>query len=212
VPVLLAAASLLFCPPARSSVIVNGFPSLTGGGTLLQPDVAAEFFTLSSAMTLQSVEFAVYGNPSLWDGTLDYYFFDNSGFYPASSPFAQGHDPAYSITYLINGGTHTTSFWLFDFDLNTPVTMGPGTYWLGLHMQNGYAFGAGVVWDGTTTPNAQPSAESNDGTFDNWVLTAGQLYLSVTGTDATVPEPAPVLFAGLGLAGLAAWRLRTRRR
>jgi hypothetical protein len=184
-------------------VYTSGTPNLTGSGLNAYSSVAAESFTLANTTIIAGVRFFDQEFPPAWDGTLDYFFFSNSGFFPSASPLpgGSGHNPVFTKTALINGGAVSVWGMQYDFNLSTPLTLGPGTYWLGLHLQSGFAQGT-PLWTGTTTPNAQVSAAAPGGNFNNWQLQGLQLAFSLSDTPLVVPEPASVIFIGIVLAAL----------
>jgi len=181
--------------PAWGSISFNGSPGTIGGGIFIDTRVGAEFFDLSATTTLRGVEFVAElpGVPS----TFDWYIFDNSGFFPGAI-LAQGENPLMSITPL------NQFLSIVDFDLNTPVTLAAGTYWVGVNAPGQFG-----IWGATTTPDNQnsgghPLPLSSGG----WTLNGVQLYLGVSDTELVAPEPGSMLLAGLGIAFLVCWRNR----
>ena len=170
---------------------------------------AAESFTLSAGETIRGIEFADEDFAPSFSGTLNYYIYSNSGFFPGTL-LAQGSNPALSRSFVMNGGTQGVSIVRDDFNLITPLSLNPGTYWVGLN----FSGGSFSVWDETTTPNAQLSAGTPVGTM-NFNLDAVQLYLGISDTPlapVAAPEPGSILLAGLGLAAALVWhrgRVRT---
>jgi hypothetical protein len=210
----LAVSAVLAVGPAWSSMVYsNGSPNIGGASAILSSQVFAESFTLSSAATIQGVEFDTQEFSS-WDGTLDYFFFSNNGFDPNSSVLAngQGHDPLFSKTYIVNGGTTGPSYVTYDFNLIAPLSLNAGTYWLGLHLQNGFALNFSTpAWLGTTTPNAQLSANAPGGNFSSWGLDALQLTLGISNTPlVSTPEPASFILLGSALLALGCYGKRRR--
>src|SRR5215471_10620317 len=135
---ILTVMTLVATMPAWSSIIYSsGTPNVSGSSGILTTQVFAESFTLSSPATIRGVEFDTqeFG----WDGTLDYFFFANNGFTPSSLALVSGHNPLFNKSFIVNGGTSAFSDATYDFNLITPLTLNAGTYWLGLHLQNGFA-------------------------------------------------------------------------
>jgi hypothetical protein len=209
-----AVLGLVFSTPGSawaSFISVNGPPSLLGGGLNTFSVVAAESFTLSASTTIRAAEFFTEEFPPLWDGTLDYFIFANNSPFPASSPLAggQGHNPPVHKSLVVDGGVSSTTIAKYDFDLITPLTLAPGTYWLGLHLQQDFSLNGSIFWDFTTTPDAQLSVAAPGGDFDHWALQQAQIALGISDTPLVVPEPSSIGLALLGLAALA--RSRTHR-
>lgn len=203
---VLLAAALVSAGSAHSTTIINGTPSMFGGGLVIDTFVGAESFTLSTAETIKGIEFALQEYAPTFNDTLNYFIYANNGFFPGSI-LEQGTNPVLSQSFFFNGGTQGLSLVKYDFNI-TPLNLSAGTYWVGLNFSGGNF----PVWDATTTPNAQLSAGMNIST-GNWNLDAVQLYLGVSDTPLAAqqtPEPGTILFAGLGLAALVWHRTRTR--
>jgi len=199
----LMAAALLLTASANATLIANGTPSTNGGGLVMSSFLAAESFTISSAISLQAVEFADTEFSPAFNDTLSYYVFDNNGFFPGNL-LAQGTNPLLKKTFLVNGGSTAISTVLYDFNLNSPVNLSPGTYWIGLNFSGAQQ----GVWDSTTTPNAQLSVSEPFGT-NNWVLQADQVYVGICATPlvaSAAPEPGSLLLGGLGIIAFALHR------
>jgi hypothetical protein len=196
---------LLVSPAAHATLLTNGTPSTAGEGLTVNTFMGAESFMLSIAETVQAIEFAEEEFVPGFTDTLNYAIFDNSGFFPGTM-VAQGSNPVLSTTYLVNGGNTGVSDLLFDFNLNTPVTLQPGTYWVGINF-SGSQF---AEWLATTTPNSQLSAGAPAGTT-NWNLDAVQLYIGVSSTPLVrTPEPGSTLFVGVGMMLVMAGYRRRR--
>jgi len=162
-------------------IYTSGAPHLTGSDLNSFSGVAAESFTLSQTTTIRGVRFYTHEFPPAWDGTLDYFFFSDAAPFPDSQVLSSGHNPAYTKTALIDGGTMAVWTVEYDFDLINPSPLGPGTYWLGLHLQNGFGCCEGVgVWLGTTTPDAEISAFAPGGDFNGWQLEGLQLAFALS--------------------------------
>jgi PEP-CTERM motif len=184
------ALPLLLVGSVHATTSFNGTPSTGGGGLVIESFVGAESFTLSSAETIEGVEFAgeIFSAPS----TLDWFIYGNSAPFPGSV-IAQGQNPALTVTPF------SQFISIMDFNLNTPVSLSAGTYWIGLNFPTQF-----VSWGATTTPNNQLSAGEPVGT-NNWNLDAVQLYLGISDTPLVAPEPESVLLVGMGALGLM-WR------
>jgi hypothetical protein len=190
---------LLFTGYAQATIFYSSGPAnFVGPGVDLGIAVGAEFFTLSGVTTIRAAQFYATGPLQLWDGTLNYFFFNNDGVFPAASPLSTGTNPPFTQTILTRGLIR------FDFDLITPLTLPPGTYWLGIQTDLLFDPG-GLSWASTTTPYAQLSAAAIQGDFSQWTLQGCQLAFALWDTPLVVPEPTITTLIGLGLTA-ALWR------
>jgi len=141
----------------------------------------------------------------IWNGSIDYFFFTNSGVTPSSSPFAQGQANFWKDTtiYSDNASNRVIEY---DFNLNVPVPVAAGTYWLGITLTNG--FFADPSWN-AAVPLSGLSASANGTDFSNWTLQGQQGPFALFDTPFSVPEPGAASIVALGLAALVS--LRTRR-
>ena len=195
---VIVAAMTLWATPGHSALITNGVPDPQGASLDTNGHIGAEFFTLTSTMTIRGIEFANSEYTPLFNDTLSYFIYSNNGFFP-DQLLAQGSNPLISKTFLVNGGVLGISSVLYDFNLNTPVTLGPGTYWIGLNF-SGNAFSS---WLATKTPNAQLDAAAPTNNPSNWGLGALQVYLGISDTPlvtSAAPEPGSLILGGIGLA------------
>jgi hypothetical protein len=195
---VIVAAMTFWATPGHSALITNGVPDSNGASLDTNGHIGAESFTLASTMTIRGIEFANSEYTPLFNDTLSYFIYSNNGFFP-DQLLAQGSNPLLSKTFLVNGGVLAISSVLYDFNLNTPVTLGPGTYWIGLNF-SGNAFSS---WLATQTPNAQLSAAAPINNPSNWGLNALQVYLGISDTPlvtSAAPEPGSLILGGIGLA------------
>ena len=209
---ILALTGLITCTPARADSL-NGTPAgLYDPSADLTIDWAAESFTVTTQFLLSGAEFFTNEYTPLWDGTLDYGVFAGNGNVPGNilETNAGGRNPVYTTTVVaVDTGFEPSSIVQYDFLLKTPLTLAPGTYWIGLHLHTGYGYPDVEAWDSTTTPHAQISASAPGGDFSNWQPEGLQLALGVTGTPVSnTPEPASLALGGFGLAYLS---MRCRR-
>jgi PEP-CTERM motif len=208
-PLAMVALALLSAGPARCDFIANGTPtSFIAGGQAITGFVGAEPFTVNNAFTLTSVEFEFEDYPPAGGlGTLDYFIYSNNGFFPGTL-LESGSNPVSHSSYLLNGGTTSVYVTLEDFNLNTPLNLSPGTYWVALNFTNSSQF---VVWQDTVQDTYPPYEAGAPAGTTNWGLGAVQLYLGISDTPlvASTPEPASITLAGLALVGIA-WFGRRR--
>jgi hypothetical protein len=193
---VIVAVMMLAATPGRSALITNGMPDSNGASLDINGHIGAESFTLASTMTIRGIEFANSEYTPLFNDTLSYFIYSNNGFFP-DQLLAQGTNPQLSKTFLVNGGILGISSVLYDFNLNAPVTLGPGTYWIGLN----FSGNASSSWLATQTPNAQLDAAAPVGTT-NWGLGALQVYLGISDTPlvaTAAPEPGSLTLELVGL-------------
>jgi len=185
-------AVVLFSIPGYSDVLyTTGTSGIDNNspGQWASMEVVAVPFSLQSEATIESVTvYAIlYGS---WDGTMNYDFFSESGYYPGST-LAQGagQNVTTSVFYPIIGDMPVQAV---TFNLASPETLNAGQYWLGVHMQASWS-GYGEEWiaqDGD--PGNVSNASSPGGTFNNWFLGGENNPFTlngVLGVPATIPEP-----------------------
>jgi len=95
----------------------------------------AEDFTLAAQSTVEHVDFSVLdtlagNNLANWDGTGDWFIYADAGGTPGTL-VASGAGTNFTTAF---DRFQTWDFWDFGMDLDTPVNLAPGTYWLGLHL------------------------------------------------------------------------------
>lgn len=225
----LAAAStaLLLSGGALADVIYdNGGPNFQNGNEATFW-IQAEDFTLPTDTTLTGagVYIADISGGDAFDGSLEYWIFgDNDG-----SP---GGSLANGLASVTRTDLHTPpaccangTSWLYAFDFNSPFNaLGGVTYWLGIHLDDGYDTRRELYWIDTTPAGGGdggcdgecPAAgifnghESLGGTQDNWVSNGAEHAFFLTGAGG-VPEPETwaLMILGFGAAGAT---LRVRRK
>lgn len=204
--VLLAALAL--ATPAHATLITNGTPGTNVPGLLVSSHLGAEYFNLPTAETIQGFEFDVQEFEGATPSSLTYYLYNNSGFFPGSQ-IATGTNPSISKQFLFDGGNTAVSEVLYDVTLNSPVTLNPGTYWIGAV----FTSGGFATWMGTVAWNSgQLDAGAPLGTT-NWNLNAVQLYLGVQETppvSSSTPEPGTMALGAAALSALLWRRYRVR--
>jgi hypothetical protein len=184
-------------------VFSTGPPSLSGGGVDLRIFVGAESFRLSTPTTIKAVQFFTGEYAPWWDGTLEYFFFNNDGALPSSSPLPGSHGSNPPFTKRsVPGGPFADYTYEYQFDLLTPLALNPGTYWLGLRLDD-FTGNSDISWVATITPNAQVSAAAPFGDFTQWWLQSSQLAFALSDTPLVIPEPAGNTLFALALALIA---------
>ena len=198
-------AALLCLGGVANAQIFNGGGPDQANGNEMTAWLQTEDFVLGSSDTLGSVKFWGIEVPGAWDGTIEWWVFNDSGGTPGST-VASG--TGVNITHTATGITGLFGFldeYVYTFDLNAPVALNGGTtYWLGLHASADYT-GDGVYWETTSAGFGSTGIESQGGTQNNWfnngVQHAFELY-------STVPEPGTFVAIGMGLVGLTIARRR----
>ncbi len=188
---------------AHAAIILNsGSPDFSGDGgvEIGSSFLFAEQFTLGSSETIDSVQLglSLYTFDPSWNGSLQYYLYDNSGGLP-STIVQQGTNPAFDLISLGEPYPDTGSYdYDYEFNLATPVTLSAGTYWIGVQTSTS----SDLEWV-EVNETAVNSAEEIGGAFYNVEET---LSLELSNTPlVAAPEPATgglVLLAGIVLGAM----------
>lgn len=140
VPLVFGALALLPAPaPAGIPLLFDGGASEgNGNGIEATIRVLANDFVLTQAGSVETVEFWAL-TPDTWDGTVEYFFFDDAGNVPANVPFASGDGAGVSgVPTGATAGPYVE--YLFRFDLESPLPLDAGPrYWFGLHLKQSFA-------------------------------------------------------------------------
>ncbi len=187
---------------SMASIYDNG-PANFFDGNEMTAWLQSEDFMLNGNAVANGATFCllntlVGSNNANWDGSLQWYIFNDSGGQPGAI-HASGNAQNIVITFAgtINGFDHYGV--AFDFGQNVALT-GSTQYHLGLHMAADYNSRDELYW-GTTNYNAtQTGWESSGGTMNNWFNNGQEHCFTLV--------PTPSTAALLGLGGLAAVRRR----
>ncbi len=216
---------LLFCVMAPLACSVgsaaliynNGAPNQASADSISDLRVA-EDMVVSSAGFLTSFEFWDVEAPGAYNGSISWFLFTNAAGTPGTV-IAQGNaSTGAQITRTATANTNVFGFAEFDDVVNMTgsltsgsLTVGAGTYWLGLHdgLITNTVF-QDFYWE-TTANNASTFGEYQDLTSGPaWVSTLQEHAFNVSGTlGSVVPEPGTWVLMSAGLAGLALLRRKT---
>jgi hypothetical protein len=196
--------SLLVAPRAGAVLLFDG-GAPEGGGNAIEVTirVLANDFELTERSTVMSVEVWALTDAS-WDGTVEYFFFENAGNVPAAVPFASGDG-----TNIVPTPTGVTSGalteYLYAFDLAAPLVLEAGQkYWFGLHLKQSFADdGNNAFWSITSLDFGETSRSAEGGNFAAWTIPPDDEAFRLYGE---VPEPAAALQALAGALVLVACR------
>lgn len=204
-------------PAAAAIIYDNGGPDLATGhsdvatGNEVTKWVEAEDFSVASSTTLAGAHFWTLENSSSWDGTLTWYVFANVGGLPGSAPLETGS--GVNVARTATGNEHFGEIeYAYSFDLDTPVALVGGTdYWFALHLSSDFD-SDGIFWETTSSGLGANGAQSEGGTFVNWIGNGRQHAFNLTNETTAVPEPSTLVMLGAGLSSLAALGRRRKAR
>ncbi len=175
----------------------NGAPTIDNGHGI-GSSATADDFAIASGGTVRSVGFYFqnYNGITGWDQQVTYSFLADSAGAPGgvlASSSAQNVTPTLSSYPWCCGGGNA---WLVEFDLASDFLAAPGTtYWLQLT-------GAGGPNPWWVTASAAGAGNGRTDGYTNGYEFAFYLSDSNIGQIQNVPEPATIIFLGLGLMGL----------
>lgn len=207
---LLAGAAFLLCgaaPYAGASVIVvdNG-PADHLTGNNLGFAFQAEDFNLAGDTTLNGITFWSMEGDGAYRGRISWSIRENNRRDAPGALVARGIQADVSRTAL--GSYDGLQEYRNAFALNTPLTLGPGTYWLVLH-------------NGAPRNLNDPNEFLWESAADNNTLRGDERFArsgpwSTTGTEhafqvSAVPEPEQVLMLLIGMTLLACVKRRDQR-
>jgi hypothetical protein len=201
---LAAALSLFAAPRAEAVLLFDGGSSDGVNGIEVTIRVLANDFQLPQRSTVDAVEIEAQAGAE-WDGTLEYFFFENDGSVPAETPIATGLGT--NVTTMPNGFAGQL---IYHFDLASPVVLESGqTYWFGLHMKQSYADdGNYSFWSTTSLDFGETSRSAEGGNFGNWAIPPDDEAFRLYGE---VPEPAQALLVVAGALSLLVRRVAAAR-
>ncbi len=190
------AGALLF-----NSGAPNGLNGLSIVGDPPNEVASAARFTTSAPWQIESVRFwSLEQGGYVWDGTIDYFVFEDVAGIPASVAFAQGAaSNIFQSPDDAGACCGSTSAFQYNFDFAVPIDLESNTpYWLALQIGRGNDSGQ-TFWATTDLTPITATAYSINATFDNWILSpqSGGLAFQLRG--AVIPAPPAWLALGLTL-------------
>jgi hypothetical protein len=195
--------------PAAAQVYNNGAPNGASGNEMTEW-IQSEDFTLPATTDITGVRFWAFDfDPASYQGSITWTIYDNAGTNPGA--ILQRDNVVPTRVY-----DHNVASWKsYQYDFETGgVTLGPGTYWLGLHNGPLSATSRDNTYWETTDPNGTTRGNEDITPFDDasWYNNGQEHAFELFGAAAAhAPEPGSLALlasGGLPLFGL----LRRRKR
>jgi len=130
----------------------------------------ADDFTLNSDATLGSVNFSISttildNNLSNFDGTINWFIYANGDNIPGAE-VASGLGK--NVVVLFDQFFAPNDWWDASFDLDVPLELTAGTYWLGLNLNDNNCNTRDELYWGTTKSHGTNHAKFNTRCSDEW--------------------------------------------
>jgi hypothetical protein len=205
---LACAACLMACAApyaAAQVVVVDNSPPDHLNGNNMGFAFQAEDFTLAAGTTLTGVRFWSLEGGNPYRGSISWSITQDDGSGPGTA-IASGVESG--VTRSALGSYLGLQEFRNDFTLNTPLTLGPGSYWLVLH--NGAPGNLGdpneFLWE-SAAANATRSGVERFANSGPWTTNGTEHAFQIS----AVAEPAEVLMLMLGLSLLVCLKRRDGR-
>ena len=202
--VSLISVGFLGCRANAALVFNNGSPVTAEEGWDATGYIEADNFSIGSGASITQATIYLHDDPGPWDGTLEYFFYSDSGSTPNSIlATGDGQNATILPTGLIfsSGPELGQEIQMVTFSLETPFQAQAGTtYWFGMHLKSDYSR-TDTRWAVTnTTGNHHYQSDGAGG----WSSGGRELSFELS----SIPEPSSALLLGLGLLGVAMRRRR----
>jgi len=199
---LIAFSILLLLPVGTQNIFAdpeifdNGAPNnLVGQENTVA--IVADDFQVTQDVFLTDVHFFNFEDPNFvspptpWDGTLEYFIYNDNAGMPANPPFESGiGQNIQKMNIGVGFPTRPNAIhYEYSFDLENPIQLQAGVkYWIGLHLANDFTTFDHIYWEATSTGFGSNGVTTLTGNNGNppWVNTGVNFAFSLTGAEIFV--------------------------